>query len=69
MVKKNDNTKILAILTSGRKKGYTSGLLDKAIEGIESQNVNVDYVWLTRYNIKPCIACFDCIRNVEHLCI
>ena len=68
MVKKNDNTKILAILTSGRKKGYTSGLLDKAIEGMESQNVDVDYVWLTRYTIKPCIACFNCIRDDKHLC-
>lgn len=69
MLKKSKNAKMLTILTSGRKEGYTSGLLKKAIEGIESQNVDVDYVWLTQYNIKPCIACFNCIRNDEHLCI
>jgi len=68
MLKKKNTAKILTILTSGRKEGFTSGLLKRAIEGIKSQKVDVDYIWLTRYNIKPCIACFNCIRNDEHLC-
>lgn len=44
MLKKSKNAKMLTILTSSRKEKYTSSLLKKAIEGIESQNVDVDYV-------------------------
>jgi multimeric flavodoxin WrbA len=68
MEKRNKSAKVLAVLTSGRKKGFTSGLLEKAIEGIENKNVNVDFVWLPKFNIKPCIACFNCIRDDKHVC-
>lgn len=68
MEKENNSAKVLAILTSGRKKGFTSGLLEKAIEGIENKNVEVDFVWLPKFNIKPCISCFNCIRDDNHEC-
>ena len=68
MENQKKRAKILTILTSGRKKGYTSKLLDQAIAGIESQDVDIDYVWLPKYNIKPCVACFNCIRNADHMC-
>lgn len=61
-------TTVLAILTSGRKKGFTSGLLDSAIQGIREQQVEVDYVWLPKYDLKPCLACFNCTRDEQHLC-
>jgi multimeric flavodoxin WrbA len=61
--------KILAVLTSGRKQGFTAGILEKAIEGIKSKQVDVDYVWLPQYTINPCNGCFSCIRNSEHYCI
>lgn len=43
--------KILAVLCSGRKKGYTAGLLYEAINGIKevSDQIDVDLLYLHDY--------------------
>jgi len=59
--------KVLAILCSGRRKGYTATLLAEAVKGASSE-VEVETVHLHDYNFKPCISCFNCIRDPEHVC-
>ncbi|MDP7249751.1 MAG: flavodoxin family protein [Planctomycetota bacterium] len=60
---------VLAVLCSGRKKGYTAGLLNAAVEGIGGvEGVNAEVVHLWDYQFQPCRSCFHCIRNPEHDC-
>ena len=63
--------KILAILCSGRKKGYTATLLAEAINGAKdvSEQVEVELLYLHDYSFSPCTSCFHCIRDTEHKCI
>lgn len=62
--------KVLAILCSGRKKGYTATLLAEAANAASSVSdaVNVETVYLHDYKFGPCISCFNCIRDPEHKC-
>ena len=61
--------KVLALLASGRTKGFTAGLLHSAMAGARSvDGVEVEFVHLHKYEIKPCASCFSCIRNEEHTC-
>ena len=60
---------ILALLASGRTKGFTATLLQAATKGAESvEGVEVEWVHLNRYTFKPCASCFSCIRNEAHEC-
>lgn len=60
---------VMAILTSGRRKGYTANLLAAAMEGINSvEGVQARYVSLHDYEFGPCNSCFNCIRNEDHAC-
>jgi len=63
--------KILAILCSGRRKGYTATLLAEAIEGAKeiSGQVEIEMLYLHDYSFSPCTSCFHCIRDTEHKCI
>jgi len=61
--------RILALLTSARKKGYTSGLLREARTGAEEvEGVEVDLAYAHDYSFGPCISCFNCIRKVGQYC-
>jgi multimeric flavodoxin WrbA len=59
--------KILAILCSGRKKGYTATLLAEAINGAKefSEQVEVELVHLHDYRFGPCTSCFHCMEKVK----
>ncbi len=60
---------VLAILASGRTKGFTASLLDAASTGAGSvPGVEVEFVHLHRYRFAPCASCFTCIRGEEHDC-
>ncbi len=60
---------VLALLASGRTKGFTATLLRAAVEGAESvEGVEVEWVHLNRYTFKPCASCFSCIRSEVHEC-
>jgi multimeric flavodoxin WrbA len=62
--------KVLAILGSGRSKGYTASLLRAAADEVEAvEGVEVDWVHLHKYDIHPCRSCFSCIRNQGEGCV
>ena len=61
---------ILALLMSGRRRGYTAGLWRAAIEGAEAvEGVTVDAVHAHDYRFGPCTSCFACIRQPESYCV
>ena len=61
---------ILALLMSGRRKGYTAGLWQAAIEGAEAvEGVTVDATHTHDYRFGPCTSCFACIRRPEGYCV
>ncbi|MCC7261372.1 MAG: flavodoxin family protein [Candidatus Latescibacteria bacterium] len=60
---------VLALLASGRKKGFTATLLQAAAAGAASvEGVEVEVVHLHQYRFGPCKSCFNCIRDPEHQC-
>lgn len=60
---------LLAVLASGRKKGYTANLLAEAVEGAKSvEGVKIEIVYLIDYKFGPCNSCFNCIRDPNHVC-
>ncbi len=62
--------RILAVLFSGRRRGYTAGLLEAAIEGArEVAGTEIDYLWIHERQYGPCRSCFTCIRDPEHVCV
>ncbi len=61
---------VLAILCSGRKAGYTAGLLQAAAEAArETGDAAIDLVHLHDYKLGPCTSCFACIRGDAHRCV
>ena len=61
---------VLALLASGRTKGFTASLLESAIKGAQSvENVEVEFVHLHKYKFGPCNSCFSCIRDESHDCV
>ncbi len=62
--------RVLALLGSARRNGYTAGLLKQAAEGArEVEGVTLDVRNLHDYHFGPCTSCFACIRSEEHLCV
>lgn len=60
---------VLGLLMSGRRNGFTSGLLEAARQGAESiPGVEVEIVHVNRLDIGPCRSCFTCIRRESHDC-
>ncbi len=60
---------VLALLASGRTKGFTASVLQAAINGAESvSDVEVELVHLHKYKFGPCTSCFNCIRDEKHNC-
>ncbi|MGQ9630455.1 MAG: flavodoxin family protein [bacterium] len=60
---------VLAILCSGRRKGFTATLLSHAAASAESvKGVGVERVHLQSYTFRPCNSCFNCIRSPDHTC-
>ena len=61
---------VLAVLTSGRKHGFTARLLQSAISGIESvAGVETDFLHTHDFIYGPCTSCFACVRSDEHVCV
>lgn len=55
--------KILAVNGSSRKIWNTAILLNKALEGAESQGAETELVHLYDRNFKGCTSCFACKRK------
>ena len=61
---------ILAVLGSGRSKGYTSQLLKAASDSAAAvEGVAIEWVHLHRFEVRPCTSCFQCIREPGSGCI
>ena len=61
---------LLGLLTSGRRHGYTAGLLDAALESArEVEGLTVERVAVQGFRFGPCTSCFTCIRREEHVCV
>lgn len=60
---------VLAILCSGRRKGYTATVLSHAVQGAQTvEGVEVEWIHLHDYTLKPCKSCFHCLRDPERRC-
>ena len=61
---------VLALLMSGRPKGFTASVLRPAVEGAESvEGVEVEFVNLHRHSFGPCRSCFHCVRSETRQCV
>jgi multimeric flavodoxin WrbA len=58
---------ILAFNGSPRKKGNTSILLDKILEGARDAGAQTTHVFLDEINLKGCVGCLSC-REKPGLC-
>lgn len=62
--------RVLGLLMSGRRRGFTSSLLDAASRGAAGvAGVTVDFVHVNKLGISPCTSCFGCIRSDTHDCV
>ncbi|MGC9317991.1 MAG: flavodoxin family protein [Armatimonadota bacterium] len=61
---------VLAVLTSRRRSGFTSQLLEDAVAGAGAVGgVNVDRVHTHDFSFGPCTSCFACVREPDSACI
>jgi multimeric flavodoxin WrbA len=62
--------RILAIVGSARRDGYTQQVLDEVLAGAaDVTGAEVETVPLLDYTFGPCHSCYECIRMPEHRCI
>jgi multimeric flavodoxin WrbA len=54
---------VVVLLGSPRKKGNSTVLAKKIIEGVESVGAKVETVYLNGLNIKPCQGCYACKKQ------
>lgn len=61
---------VLVVLTSGRRSGFTSRLVQRAADGAALvDGVSVEVVASHDFSFGPCTSCFSCIRDPEGACI
>ena len=60
MTEKTDSKKVLVLLGSPRKKGNSTTLAKKIIEGAEAAGATVEQIYLHGQDIAPCNACYAC---------
>lgn len=56
---------IVAVYGSPRRKGNTSALLKKAVEGARDAGAEVDEIVLRDYKISPCLEIYGCKKDGE----
>jgi len=62
--------RVLGMVCSGRKGGYTATLLAEMLSGAASvEGVETQTIYVSNHQFSPCISCFDCIRNPDHTCV
>lgn len=69
---KGDNymkKKILAVLASPRKNGYSTYLADRVIEKLRELGAQVERISLNDLNVGPCLACDACRKKENEFCI
>jgi len=69
MTEKSDSKKMLVLLGSPRKKGNSTTLAQKIVEGAEAAGAKVEQVYLHGQNIAPCQACYACQKPDSKGCV
>jgi multimeric flavodoxin WrbA len=57
--------KVLAVNAAWRKKGTTTRLVEKALEGAAAGGIETEMVLLSEKDIRPCTNCLKCYREIE----
>jgi multimeric flavodoxin WrbA len=60
-----EQTKIIAIYGSPRRKGNTATLMKKAIEGARDSGAEVEEIVLRDLKISPCLEIYGCLKAGE----
>ena len=55
--------KVLGIMGSPRVKGNTDLLLDEALNGAKSQQVETEKIMVDKLNITPCREYYGCLKD------
>ena len=69
MTDSKNESKILALFGSPRKKGNTTVLANQIILGAESRGAKVESVYLNGLSIKPCQGCYACQAEDSKGCV
>ena len=69
MTKKTDSKKVLVLLGSPRKKGNSTTLAQKIIEGAEAAGATVETIYLHGQDIAACHACYGCLKPDNKSCV
>jgi multimeric flavodoxin WrbA len=68
MPQKKDSKNVLVLLGSPRKKGNSTTLAEKIIEGAKAAGAAVEKIYLHGRNIAPCRACYACRKPNSRGC-
>lgn len=63
MEERSERTKVIAVLGSPRKKGNSTALARRIIQGAESAGAEVESIHLHDLDIAPCQACYACQKK------
>lgn len=63
------NKKVIVVLSSPRKEGYSTYLAKNAIEYLLKRGIEVEVLNLYKMNIKACTACNKCKKNNGEFCV
>ena len=69
MTEKIDSKKILVLLGSPRKKGNSTTLAQKIVEGAEATGATVETIYLHGQDIAACHACYGCLKPDNKSCV
>ncbi len=63
------NKKVIIVLSSPRKEGYSTYLAKIAIDYLEKKSIEVEILNLYKMNIKACNACDKCRKDSGEFCV
>ena len=69
MAERADQKKVLVLLGSPRKKGNSTTLAQKIVEGAEAAGAAVEQIYLHGQRIAPCQACYGCQKPDSKGCV
>ena len=69
MTENTASKKILVLLGSPRKKGNSTTLAQKIIEGAETAGATVETIYLHGQDIAACHACYGCLKPDSTGCV
>lgn len=60
---------VLVLLGSPRKKGNSTALAQRVVQGVESAGVKTETVYLNGLDIRPCQGCYACKKKDSSGCV